>query len=432
MHPASAGSPAQEPLRQARPILVVVFTTILIDFVGFSVLIPVLPLYAERLGATAAEIGLILTVYALTQLLFLPAWGWVSDRIGRRPVLLVSLFGTVVSFALLARADTIGTIYVARALAGFFAASIGTAQAVVTDVTSDEERARGMGLIGASFGVGMILGPVLGGVLAALHPKAPFYAVAVLAAGNFALAWARLPETRTPPERPPRWGQLLALAVPTPLRLAFAVHERRIGLYLYLFFHLFTAFAVLESLVTLYLALAHGATELDVAFIFAWIGVVIAVTQGVLLRRLVSRFGEARLVLAGIAAMGVGLAAVALAPGLGWFYGIGAVIAFGNGIAFPTFTSLFSRACEVEQAGELLAQSQSMATTGRIVGPWAAGLAMEYWALSSPFWIASAMMFAALAMVLAWRRSLLAPGVEAPPAARHAAARKSTGSRARG
>ena len=114
----------------SRTVLMVVFATILIDFIGFSVLIPVLPLFAERLGASPFQVGLILTVYALAQLLFLPAWGWVSDRIGRRPVILVSLFGTVCSFVLLAFADSIGVIYAARALAGFFAASIGTAQAV--------------------------------------------------------------------------------------------------------------------------------------------------------------------------------------------------------------------------------------------------------------------------------------------------------------
>src|SRR3990172_8374167 len=118
-----------------RSVLVIVFSTILIDFIGFSVLIPVLPLFAQRLGASPTEIGLILTIYALAQLIFLPAWGWVSDRIGRRPVLLVSLAGTVASFTLLAAADSIGMIYAAPALAGFFAASIGTAHAVVTDVT---------------------------------------------------------------------------------------------------------------------------------------------------------------------------------------------------------------------------------------------------------------------------------------------------------
>jgi MFS family permease len=128
--------------RSPRTVLAIVFATILIDFVGFSVLVPVLPLYAERLGAAPHQVGLILTVYALAQLLFLPAWGWVSDRVGRRPVLLVSLAGTALSFALLARADSIPMIYAARALGGFFAASIGTAQAVVTDVTSTRERGR--------------------------------------------------------------------------------------------------------------------------------------------------------------------------------------------------------------------------------------------------------------------------------------------------
>ena len=125
----TAPAPAERPA--SRSILLIVFTTILIDFIGFSVLIPVLPLYAEKLGASPLQVGLILTVYALAQVVFLPIWGWVSDRVGRRPVILVSLFGTVISFAVLSFADTIELVYLARALAGFFAASIGTAQAVV-------------------------------------------------------------------------------------------------------------------------------------------------------------------------------------------------------------------------------------------------------------------------------------------------------------
>jgi MFS family permease len=166
--------------REATPLgrttLGVVFATILIDFIGFSVLFPVLPLFAERLGATPFQVGLIVTLYALAQLVFLPVWGWISDRVGRRPVLLISLLGTTGSFLLLAAADSIGGIYLARALAGFFAASIGTAQAVVTDVTPPSERAGGMGIIGAAFGAGMVVGPMLGGSLAHIWGiKAPFY-----------------------------------------------------------------------------------------------------------------------------------------------------------------------------------------------------------------------------------------------------------------
>lgn len=406
--PASGSqTPQQGEAGSSRSVLLVVFMTILIDWIGFSVLIPVLPLYAERLGAGPPQVGMILTVYALAQLLFLPAWGWVSDRIGRRPVILFSLFGTAISFLLLREADTIEQIYAARALAGFFAASIGTAQAVVTDVTTAEDRAGGMGIIGAAFGVGMILGPTLGGFLALYSEDAPFDAIVLLALANLVLAWFRLPETRVREDAPPRWGDLGRSLIPTPLRLIAAVHDRRIALFLTLFFFQFTAFAVLEGQITLFLGKAHGATELDVALVFAWIGFWMALTQGFLLRRLVAQVGEAALVLVGLGAMAAGLTAVAFAPSLAWFYPIGAVIAFGNGVAFPTFTGLYSKACEAKQAGELLAQSQSMATTGRIVGPVTAGLAMENWSLGTPFVAAGAIMLGCMLFFRIAQRSLL-------------------------
>jgi multidrug resistance protein len=398
--------------REATPLgrttLGVVFATILIDFIGFSVLFPVLPLFADRLGATPFQVGLIVTLYALAQLVFLPVWGWISDRVGRRPVLLISLLGTTGSFLLLAAADSIGGIYLARGLAGFFAASIGTAQAVVTDVTPPSERAGGMGVIGAAFGAGMIVGPMLGGSLAHIWGiKAPFYAIAILAGANFLLALRVLPESRPPSIDPPRWGDLARSFIPTPIRLVLAVHEKRIGLFLYLFFHVFMAFAVLESMITLYLSLRFGADELDAALVFAWIGFFVAITQGVLLRRLVPMFGEIRLVAAGFVLMTLGLGAVAFVPSFGWFFVIGPIVAVGNGLAFPTFTSLFSKACESEQAGELLGQSQSMATTGRIVGPLWAGAVMGSVGLGAPFELAALLMLAALALFIATRRLLV-------------------------
>lgn len=387
--------------------MLVVFTTILIDFVGFTVLIPVLPLFAERLGATNLQVALILTVYALAQLLFLPAWGWVSDRIGRRPVILASLFGTVCSFVALAFADSIEMIYFARVVAGFFAASIGTAQAVVTDVTSPAERASGMGIIGAAFGAGMVVGPVLGGLSAELDDKAPFYAVAILAGLNFAVAWLRLPESRPAALRPPGLRELRQSLIPTPLRVVMLVHDRRIALFLYLFFHIFSAFAVLEALITLFAGKRFGVGALDVGLLFMWIGVVLFLTQGVLLRRIVHRVSEPRLVAFGLVGMGSGLVALAFAPSFAWFYPIGSLLAFGNGITFPSFTSLYSKACRAENAGELMGQSQAMATTGRIVGPMLGGWIMDDFSLGAPFVIAGAMMITALALFEVFRRVLV-------------------------
>ena len=314
-------SPAQSPNDDtatpkppgSRATLGVVFATILIDFIGFSVLIPVLPLFAERLGADSVQVGLILSLYALSQLLFLPMWGWVSDRIGRRPVLLVSLLGTAASFVVLALAESIGWIYFARIAAGFFAASIGTAQAVVTDVTDASERAGGMGLIGAAFGAGMIVGPILGGGLASIDEYAPFYGVAILAGLSFVFAWVALPETK-PPELEPRWGELGRSLIPTPIRLLTEVHDRRIAVYLGLFFILFTSFSVLEAMGTLFMARRFGKSELDAAIFFAWIGLFLVLTQGVLLRRLVDMAGEAKLLIAGLIILSFGIAAIAVVP----------------------------------------------------------------------------------------------------------------------
>lgn len=401
-------------LQSRRSTLGIVFTTILIDFIGFSVLIPVLPIWATRIGAGSVEVGLILSLYAVAQLLFLPAWGWLSDRIGRRPVVLFSLFGTVLSFLLLAAAQSLTVIYVARILAGFFAASIGTAQAVVADVTPPEQRASGMGIIGAAFGLGFVLGPALGGALWSFHELAPFYGIAVLASLNLLLAWWRLPESRPAELRVKNWDGLLDTFVPPPLRLVLSLHDRRIALYLYLFLHLFTAFAALESMFTLYLNKRLGLGPLGAAWIFSVIGLSIAITQGGLIRWLAPRLGERRLVVSGLVLTGAGLAAIPLVTSPSWFFVLGPLIAVGNGLSFPTFTSLYSKACQEDKAGELMGESQSMATTGRIIGPIWAGFAFEHVGYGAPFFIAGLMMFAALGLFLLWRHTLLGEAPAGP------------------
>jgi multidrug resistance protein len=387
--------------RRRRLTFAVVFATILIDFVGFSVLIPVLPLFADRLGASALQVGWIVSLYGLAQLLFLPVWGWVSDRIGRRPVILVSLLGTAISFAVLATARDIAVVYAARALAGLFAASIGTAQAVVTDITPPARRTSGMGLIGTAFGASMVVGPVAGGTLAALHPEAPFYAIVVLAGGNFLMAWRFLPESRPAGLARPPWRDLARTFVPTPIRLLTRVHDRRIALFLVLFFVFFAAFAVVEAMGTLYLGKRFGADELDAALVFAWLGLFVAATQAGPLGRLADAYGEVRLLVAGFALMAVGVAAVAWVPSYGWFFVVGPIIAIGNGLGFPSFTSLFTKVCRAEEAGELLGQSNSMAVAGRIVGAIGGGALMSERFLAAPFLASSALLVLGFALFLA-------------------------------
>jgi len=397
--------------RRRRLTLAVVFVTILIDFVGFSVLIPVLPLFADRLGASSFQIGWIVALYGLAQLLFLPVWGWVSDRVGRRPVILISLLGTAASFAVLAAAQTIPVVYAARALTGLFAASIGAAQAVVTDLTPPTERTSGMGMIGVAFGASLVVGPASGGALAALHEQAPFYAIVIVAGANFLLAWRTLPESRPASLPRPPWSDLARTFVPTPLRLLARVHDRRIALFLVLFFLFFAAVAVVEAMGTLYLGRRFGATELDAALVFAWIGLFLVGTQAGLLGRLVDWFGEVRLLVLGFALMALGTAAIAWVPSYGWFFAIGPVIAVGNGLGLPAFTGLFTKACRAEEAGELLGQSNSMATAGRIVGAIGGGALMSDRFLAAPFLAASALLTLGLVLFLALR-PLLLRGIE--------------------
>lgn len=404
----SPGRLAPEP--PSRGALWIVFATVLVDFTGFFLLIPVLPIFAERLGGSDLEVGLLLAVYALAQLLVLPFWGWLSDRAGRKPVILVAIAGTAASYGLLATADSVAAIYVSRALAGAFAASVSTAQAIITDVTSPKERARGMGLVGAAIGIALTVGPILGGRLAEEGERIPYYSVGLLSLANLLLAWRRLPESRAPGARPPVRDDLRSLGralVPAPVRLVAAVHERRIGLYLYLFFHIITAFSALEAMLALYLVRRFGVGELEAGSVFAWIGVFLAFAQGVLVGRLVLRFSELAIVSFGLAATALGLLAIGAVPSYGWLFAVGPVIAVGHGVAYPAFQSLYTKACEESRAGELIGQSQSMATTGRIVGPTLAGLAMQHVRLDGPFLLGGALMLLACAVIVHARSTLV-------------------------
>ena len=384
-----------------RPALIVLLTTILLDFIGFSVLIPVLPFHFKAIGADAVDIGLVLAIYVIAQVIFLPFWGWISDRVGRRPVLLVCLLGTAASFAIMAVAPTLAVFYIARAFGGFFGASVGTAQAYVTDITADEDRAHGLGIVSAAGSVGIVIGPGLGGLLYQMDPLAPFYAPAALAFVAFVGAALFLPESKRPESSTLDWRSFLKTLIPTPVLLFSSMHDSRTRAYLYLFFHVFASFAALEAMFTLYAEERFGWNAMDTGLSLSYLAVVMAIAQGALVGRLTRYVSESTVVIGGLALAGPCMMALSQVSSVPALAAVGSGIAIGIGVAFPAFTSLFSKNCgSPEESGEYLAHSQAMIHTGRGLGVIWGGLAFKYLGPGSPFFLGGIGLLAALGLIL--------------------------------
>jgi len=386
----------------ARAPLAVLFLTVFIDLLGFGIVIPLLPIYAERLRATPFEAGALIAVYSLMQLLFAPVWGRVSDRVGRRPVLLVSLAGSTVSYLLLAAAWWLGDaalamLFVARTLAGLAGANVPVAQAYIADVTTAADRARGMGMIGAAFGLGMVVGPALGGALSLVGPSVPELAAALLCLANVLLASLRLPESLPPAARAPRpfrhplsAAALREAAAPAGAAPLFAV-----------FFLVTLCFAVLEG--TFSLAANHlfryGPAAVDALWLY--MGVVAVVVQGVLVGRLNRRLPERQLVLAGTVALAVGLAWIPRAEGAGTLLAALGLVVAGQGLSSPSLSSLVSKTAGARRQGGVLGVSQSLSAAARVVGPASGGFVFDALGGRAPYAAAAGCALVALAITVA-------------------------------
>jgi multidrug resistance protein len=381
-----------------RSPLGIVFVTVFLDLVGFGIVIPLLPLYAQRFGAGAVAVAWLLAIYSLMQFLFAPAWGRLSDRIGRRPVLLIGLFGSAASYLACGVAGSLPLLFAARALNGVAGANIGVAQAYVADVTRPDERARGMGMIGAAFGLGFIVGPALGGVLSRWGFAAPFLFAAALTFANALLAIVRLPES-LPAER--RAGRPAGLSLADRARALFgrATPGRLRALYLAGF--LFTlAFAGMEGTLSLWADQRWQVSRHGIAYLFAYLGIVSTVAQGGVVSRVVRRIGERRTALAGLAMVAAGLAGTALAPSWALLFVALGLVAFGQGLASPTVSSLISHQGAAGEQGRLLGIYQSLSALGRAAGPVAAGVALAHVGPAAPF-LSASLVTAGAALVVA-------------------------------
>jgi multidrug resistance protein len=380
-----------------------VLLAVLIDLLGFGLVIPLLAFYAESFDATPLQVTLLAAIYSLAQFACAPLWGRLSDRIGRRPVMLFSIAGTAVMLAGFASAPSLVWLFVCRALHGACAANISTAQAYVADITTPENRARGMGLIGASFGIGFSLGPWLGGELSPYGLTVPIWAAAALSAVNFAWAVFRLPESR-PVDARTRSERPL-----DPRAFARALAHPVVGMAIGLAFAATAAFAMMEGTFSLVAEHSWAMDARGVGRMFGLIGGIGILIQGGLIHRLVRRFGEPGLVVAGYAANAAGLSALAFAPPGPAVWAGCAAIAVGTSLANPSLTSLISRGAGADDQGAVLGVNQSLGALARAAGPAAGGLLYAHWFRGGAFLAGSLLM--ASAMAAAW------------PIARRAAAR---------
>ncbi|HQR45154.1 MAG TPA: MFS transporter [Thermoanaerobaculia bacterium] len=356
-----------------RSILVVVFLTVFIDLVGFGIVIPLLPLYAKTHGPSPAVLGLLMATFSAMQFLFAPVLGRLSDRFGRRPVVLFSLLGTVASYLLFAFAHSIPGLFASRLLAGITGGNIAAAQAIIADVTPPEERARGMGLVGMAFGLGFIFGPAIGGLAVRLGEAGPGLFAAGLSLVAFVWALVRLPETR-PEGISPRPATFLPVAA-----LVRTFERPGIGAFLLLSALTTTAFANFEGTFSLFLATTFALPPEKVAGAFVAIGVLGVLVQGGLIRPLVKRFGEVRVLVAGTALVLAGFLALLGARSLATLVPAVGILGVGIGITNPALSGVVSRRTSPAEQGEVLGAFQSMASLGRVVGPfWGASAFLRF------------------------------------------------------
>lgn len=407
--PDRADGPA--PAKAGRSPLLFVFLTVFIDLLGFGIVIPILPVYSKMYGASGTQLALLFASFSAMQFVFAPMWGRLSDRIGRKPVLVGGLVGTAAAYLLFANARSLEMIFASRLLAGFFGANISTAQAYIADVTTPENRAKGMGLIGAAFGLGFTLGPFLGGELTHLYGESgPGWFACGLSLAAATFGFFTLVE---PVRHAAESSRVFGLS---QVRHAFA--EARIGTVYLLAFLFITAFSGFESFFVFFgMARFPEKFGLDAAVTsmsheqalaaapyagryLAGIGILSAIIQGALIRRLVKRYGETLLATIGPLVLGVGFLIVALAP-TWWLVIVGClVMPLGFGVNNPSLSSLISRATPPAEQGAYLGLNQSVLSLARMCGPIAAGLVFEAFGPRSPFVLGTGILF--LGFVVAW------------------------------
>jgi MFS family permease len=391
----------------------ILFLIVVIDLIGFGLVIPLLPFYAERFDASPQEVTALMAVFSLMSMLTAPVWGRMSDRIGRRPVLMVSMAAASLAYLWMGFADALWMLFAARALAGACAGNIAAANAYIADVTTPENRAKGMGMIGAAFGLGFIIGPALGGIVAGSNvatadlrtPGLIACALSLVALlGVVVLLKESLPAGIAVR---PRRGRI------TMLRDALG--RKVLAQLLAIFFLTILAFAGMESTFALWAMAQLGWGPAQTGYLFTFVGLLSAVMQGGLIGRLTARFGEEKLLLAGLVSIAAGLLILPLAHDLPVLLVATAGLALGMGTMQPSLNSLISRRAGIGEQGEVMGVAQSVGSLSRVLGPLLAGALFAGLGRDFPFFCG--MVLVVGAALISWRLPPAEPLAAASPAA---------------
>ena len=365
-----------------------IWSTVALDMVGFGMVVPILGRYAERFGASGLEVGLLFSMFSIAQFFFAPVLGRLSDRVGRKPVIIFSLFGTAIGSFVTGAAGALWVLFLGRIIDGASGASVAVAQGAVADLAPPERRAQLMGMLGAAFGVGFVVGPALGGLAALGGPHVPFFVAGSIAAVNAVIAIFRLPETKPDVTQvASEHGRLSAL---TPALRRFAV----VG------FLSMLGFAGFESTFSLWGKEQFGFTEGSASLVFVFVGATLVAVQGGLIGPLTARFGSRPLLRTGLSLVSGGLVLLGLTGNWAMLFVALFLLSIGQGISGPSGSALVAELAPFERRGEAIGYQQSTAAFGRIAGPVLAGVLFDHASISAPFIVSGVLI--ACAVVVVW------------------------------
>lgn len=379
--------------------LLTIYMTVFLDILGFGIIIPLLPFYAQKFGADATMIGLLMSANAVAQFLFNPVWGRFSDKFGRRPVMLLTVFGSAVAYALFGFADSIFLLFVSRILSGVTGATIGVAQSFIADLTTKENRSKVLGQLGAAFGMGFVFGPALSGFLASpeLYLKSvnygidlrflaeysysmPGYVAGGLALINFIMVYLFLPESNSNAKTEKKDRKAFDWQA-----FSLVMKNNEMILLIGIQFISMVSLSNLFATFSLFLQKKFNYGIYESSLIFAYFGLCSAFIQGFLVGKLVKRFNEGRLLAISALFLTIGLSLISYMPNIYLILLSATIIFFGNGIINPCLTSLITQRANDNQTGVTLGVSQSVGSLARIFGPLWGGFIFQAWGYHYPY-----------------------------------------------